>query len=211
MNYEEARYDMFWGYGARSLQHWIDNPTLLQESLDTIALRINDTGLDCYVRANYICPPSQTTIFRQSKYKKEVTVNAILERVPTPCFECGMYIFDRGYSASQAPSFFINFHASRNGTIAGRTLHMPEKSRIAETFFLFAVETKISSAIRIEEAALEVCNKLELGFAYRFENVAYDYDGKTLLEWAYKNHSARLRSGMLKDFIPERGIRMARI
>jgi len=208
MSNQLVKYQVFWGYGPTTLDQWAMNAGDLQETLSQAAGQLVQDRSNLFIKTVQLGNYTKAKVSRRSKFKHDSSVVAALSAVENECEQFGIYIFDEAFSPVQEPEILMNFHSSRSGLISGKKLTLPD-ANTAGTFFICGASTLVAQSIAFPDFAAALCRKLNLGFSFLFSGVGYEYDGKTPLEWAYKNHSARLRSGRVEDIeSTARGVRI---
>jgi len=135
---------------------------------------------------------------RTSKFKKHESVKKFIESSDGNYTASSLYIFDRHYSKETAPYVFCNIYFALNGKFSLRNLKY--KGIQASSFFVFAVRNDHREIDNFCDESQIIFEQFRGLKGFLLKDVGYNYDGKSPIEWAYKNIPSRIVSGNLSDW-----------
>ena len=204
MDYSNAKYRLAMFYTSLNLLDLKKSPELWTKSINKHVNQIKNINL--IQRGLLYRGRLNVTAIRKSKYDQNKGLIAIISKLKGDETEFGYYIHDKDFSPTNAPLFFINIHVSGCGEIAGRSLTSSKGSLLIGAFFLVAItKTNIDNST-FKANAKSTFELLNGVCGFTLNDVDYKYDGFTPIEWAYKNHSAKLTSGNLDEWKPLGGV-----
>lgn len=192
--YETSSYSVVMFFSKLKLTDYREVYNRLDEFIDTLETQITDIKFKGFFEHT---PITKLTTIRKSDYKNLQSLDKSSSF--NEARNLNLFCFSSDWSPTTAPQFFVNCYLT-SGDFMGNKLQLD--SITANSFFLIALRSdvgKFEGMVSFQP----VFHDLNGLYGFIFSNANYAYDGKTYLEWAYRNISIRIKDNIAKWHEPE--------